>query len=61
LALFIPEIEQNLRIDFGQSENRRTVDFRTGESGATFERDTAHRIPEPSMIFRKYQLSQRLA
>ncbi|RQS18308.1 hypothetical protein DIE03_36285 [Burkholderia sp. Bp8992] len=26
-----------------------------------FERDTAHRIPEPSIIFRKYQLSQRLA
>jgi len=31
--LFIPEIEQNLRIDFGQSENRRTVDFRTGDRG----------------------------
>ncbi|MPV68121.1 hypothetical protein C5615_36135 [Burkholderia cepacia] len=27
----------------------------------TFERDSAHRIPEPNMIFRKYQLSQRLA
>ncbi|RQT68368.1 hypothetical protein DF029_24630 [Burkholderia cepacia] len=26
-----------------------------------FERNSAHRIPEPSMIFRKYQLSQRLA
>ncbi|ASE96510.1 hypothetical protein E2P84_40495 [Burkholderia cepacia] len=26
-----------------------------------FERNSAHRIPEPSIIFRKYQLSQRLA
>ncbi|RBL67567.1 hypothetical protein C3E98_031210 [Pseudomonas sp. MWU13-2625] len=27
----------------------------------TLERDSAHRIPEPSIIFRKYQLSQRVA
>ncbi|RXV74110.1 hypothetical protein D1006_09415 [Burkholderia stabilis] len=27
----------------------------------TLERDLTHRIPEPSIIFRKYQPSQRLA
>jgi hypothetical protein len=51
LALFIPEIEQNLRIDFGQSENRRTVDFRTGDTGTNLRtrfdatRPTEYRNP----------------
>jgi len=49
--LFIPEIEQNLHIDFGQSENRRTVDFRTGDTGTNLRtaldatRPTEYRNP----------------
>ncbi|QDW49114.1 hypothetical protein FFI87_001465 [Burkholderia sp. KBS0801] len=33
----------------------------TGTWTRTLERDAACRIPEPNIIFRKYQLSQRLA
>jgi hypothetical protein len=61
LALFIPEIEQNPHIDFGQSENRARLTSEPRKSARTFERDQTHQGPEPGMIFWKYQTSQQLA
>ncbi|AYZ99054.1 hypothetical protein DB771_29525 [Burkholderia sp. AU29985] len=45
----------------GKARIRAQLTSESTKQARTFERNAACRLPEPSMIFRKYQRSQRLA